>query len=546
MLRNVQRLGDTAYDLLVVGSGIYGACVARDAALRGLHVALVDRADFGGATSHNSLKLIHGGLRYLQHLDFPRIRQSICERRFWLSMAPHLIRPLKFVIPTYGRGSRGPEAVWLGMRLHELIGFDRNRAVSAAKRIPAGTIISSAACVQMIPHIESKKLRGGAIWYDGQMLSADRLLLECVMDAAEAGANVANYVRVDNLLQSHAKILGVQATDVIQNQSLEIRAKVTLNACGPWVPDLLDRRDRGKSTEDTPVFSKGMNLVTRQIFKDYAVGVYSSKRSDAVIGRTNRLFFITPWYDTTVIGTSHKPYRGNPDQCQFTEDEIAVFIEEINAAYPTAELTLRDVLYCYGGLTPGEDRNIAKEATRARSGEIIDHQRSEGIENLISVVGVKYTTARYVAEKAVDLVFRKLDQVPPPCVAKQTPIWGARKSALLEENLERDTGTRNMAMPKERTSLDPKGAGNLLGIRGDLPDSKFLARCARAVRNEMALRLVDVIHRRTDDAAKGTLRSELVAWCADLMGTELGWTENRKHQELEYARMHQTVRSLEL
>ncbi|MFZ0257013.1 MAG: glycerol-3-phosphate dehydrogenase/oxidase [Gammaproteobacteria bacterium] len=545
MLRNVQRLGDTVYDLLVVGSGIYGACVARDAALRGLHVALVDRADFGGATSHNSLKLIHGGLRYLQHLDFPRIRQSLCERRFWLSMAPHLVRPLKFVIPTYGRGSRGPEALWLGMKLHEVIGFDRNKAVSAEKHIPAGRIISSAECLQMIPHLESKKLRGGAIWYDGQMLNADRLLLECVMDSAESGADVANYVRVENFLQSNTQILGVQAIDVIHNQRLEIRAKVTINACGPWVSDLLGRGNRTKSTKDNSVFSKGMNLVTRQLFKDYAVGVYSNEQSDAVIGQTKRLFFMTPWSDRTVIGTSHTPYHGRADDCQFTEDDIAAFVEEVNAAYPSADLRLQDVLYCYGGLTPAEDESNGREVARARSGEIIDHQRSENVENLISIVGVKYTTARYVAEKAVDLAFRKLRKTPAPCTAKQTPVGDARKGPIASKNREIAASSRNRTSSKESRSADVQISSDVRGTDNE-PDPQFRARCVHAVRDEMAVRLVDVIYRRTDDAARGNLRNTHLVWCADMMSKELGWTNDRKRQELEHARMQQTVGALKL
>nr|MBS0019843.1 glycerol-3-phosphate dehydrogenase/oxidase [Gammaproteobacteria bacterium] len=545
MLRNVQRLGDTVYDLLIVGSGIYGACVARDAALRGLHVALVDRADFGSATSHNSLKLIHGGLRYLQHLDFPRIRQSLCERRFWLSMAPHLVRPLRFVIPTYGRGSRGPEALWLGMRLHEAIGFDRNKAVPPKQRIPAGRIIASAECLQMIPHLESKKLRGGAIWYDGQMLNADRLLLECVMDSVEAGADVTNYVRVENFLQSGAQILGVQAMDVIHNRSLEIRAKITINACGPWVSALLGRGNRTNAAKGSAVFSKGMNIVTRQLFSDYAVGVYSNEKSDAVIGQTKRLFFMTPWGDRTVIGTSHTPYHGRADECQFTEDDIVAFLEEVNAAYPAAQLRLQDVLYCYGGLTPAGGERNGGEVARARSGEIIDHQRLENIENLISIVGVKYTTARYVAEKTVDLAFRKLRKAPVPCTAKQIPVWGARQGSVVSTPMEGTASSKNMSLSKESPSVDMRMSSDARGTASEL-DPQFRARCVDAVRNEMAVRLVDVIYRRTDDAARGNLRNAHLVWCADMMSKELGWTDDRKRQELEYARMQQTVGALKL
>ena len=164
MQRDPTGLTDKIFDIVVVGGGIYGACIVRDAAYRGLSVALVERGDFGHATSHNSLRLIHGGLRYLQHLDFRRVRQSIGEQNFWLRAAPHIVRPLKFVIPTYGHGTRGPAALWAGIQLYSLVAYDRNRGVDENSQLPAGGVISRRALAETIPGLDGSDVNGGAIW----------------------------------------------------------------------------------------------------------------------------------------------------------------------------------------------------------------------------------------------------------------------------------------------------------------------------------------------------------------------------------------------
>jgi glycerol-3-phosphate dehydrogenase len=545
MRRDLRRLDDTIYDLLVVGAGIHGACIARDAALRGLRVALVERGDFGNATSHNSFKLIHGGLRYLQHLDLRRVRESVEERRFWLQAAPHLIRPLKFVMPTRGHGTRGPEALWLALRAHDVIGFDRNRRLSPSQQIPAGRAISKNECLRLIPGLAPSGLTGGAIWYDAQMEDADRVLLECVLGAAAAGARVANYLAVDSIIGTAKDIAGVRARDLLDGSELEIRARVTVNACGPWSGDLLRRAPRDLSQGHSLGLTKGMNLVTRKLFDGHAVGIVSGRLSDAVLGHGQRLYFITPWYECSVIGTAHLPYEGHPDRCRFTESDVAAFLDEINGACPGARLTLDDVRYCYGGLTPAEGVQDG-EVKRARRSVVVDHQRTDSMAGLLSVVGVKYTTARLVAEQTVDLVFRKLGKTPPPCTAKQVPLVGAQGFEDPEAATRQITRALKSQVEQDGIELLKRYGGLFAEVLqvGAQPERQKSLRdilyccCLHGVREEMAVSLKDLVFLRTNLAARGRLPEGYLSSCADMMQAELGWSMRRKQSELAAAQAH--------
>ena len=226
---------------------------------------------------------------------------------------------------------------------------------------------------------------------------------------------MANYLTIEASSARRPRSRGSRR-DLLDGSELEIRARVTVNACGPWSGDLLRRAPRDLSKGHNLGLTKGINLVTRKLFDGYAVGVVSRRVSDAVLGSGQRLYFITPWYDCSVIGTAHLPYEGDPERCRFTESEVAGFLDEINDACPGVRLTLDDVRYCYGGLTPAEGVQRG-EVKRAHRSVVVDHQRSDATAGLVSVVGVKYTTARLVAEQAVDLVFRKLGKTPPRCTS---------------------------------------------------------------------------------------------------------------------------------
>ena len=502
MKRDLDALANRRFDILVVGGGIYGACIARDAAMRGLSVALIEKSDFCSGTSHNSLKIIHNGIRYLQHLDFQRVRESILERRIWLSIAPHLVQPLKVIIPAQGWTTRGPVALAAAQMMHRLIGFDWNAGLPPEQRIPTGRVFGRKSLRALIPGLPLDGLSGAASWHDGQVSDADRIVIECLQSAVADRAEVANYVEADTLLRSNGKVHGVCATDRVEGREFEIRAKVTVNAAGPWTKKLLHRSLGSEVSEQIQPLARNFNIVTNQLLHGYAVGVPSKRSSDAVLGSESRLFFITPWQDVSVIGTTHFPYDGDPDDYAVTEDEIDEFLAEINESYPSADLTKEKVLYVYGGLTPAEPETVRGEVGRSKRAEVIDHGLTGGPDGLVSVVGVKYTTGRLVAERVVSLVQKKLGLKPSPGRARQVQLPGAARAKSLA-SAETDTSTA------------------------------FSASVERAVDDEMAMNLQDFLLRRTDIVARGRLTQSLVSAAADIMSRRHGWTQSESRIQQE-------------
>ena len=227
MNRNTSALTDKEYDLVVVGGGIFGICAAWDAALRGLSVALVERGDFAHATSANCFKMIHGGIRYLQHGDVNRVRESCHERSTMFRIAPHLAEPLPIVVPTYGKGTQSKQFLMAGLLAYDLLTLGRNRGITDPDRhIPRGNMISRNDCLSMFPGVNEDGLTGGVLFYDGQMYSPSRLGLSFLHSAVQAGADVANYVEATGFLRDEEKVFGIKARDVLTGDDFEVRGKV--------------------------------------------------------------------------------------------------------------------------------------------------------------------------------------------------------------------------------------------------------------------------------------------------------------------------------
>ena len=538
MKRDLHKLAETTYDLLIIGGGINGACAAWDAALRGLSVALIDKGDFGAATSANSLKIIHGGLRYLQNADFRRMRQSIRERRIFMRIAPHLVHPFPCLMPTYGHFMHGKELLSLALMINDLVGFDRNCLEDPQKYIPRGRVVSKKECLRLIPGFNQRDLTGGAIWYDCQAYNSERLTLSFVLSADKAGAAVANYVEVKGFLKNGNQITGVRARDRLTEEELDLRAKIVLNTTGPWINRVLSILD-GRHKDKMPL-SKAINLVTRPIIEKYAVGVP---------GKDSRLFFVTPWRNHSLIGTAYLAYQGASDDFKVTENDIQDLIDEINEAYPAAALKRDDVSFFHGGLLPmaGENNNTGGvELTKHY--RIDDHKKGDGIDGLISVIGVKYTEARDVAQKAVDLVFRKLERKHPKCLTAATPVHGG--------HIERFEDFMGQEIKKKPYSLTEEVVRHLVYNYGSeygevlkyisensdwsqtVPNSSEVvkAEVIHGIREEMAQKLSDVIFRRTDLGSTGNPGDECFKTCAAIMAAELGWDAQTTERELTEVR----------
>ncbi|NJO77652.1 MAG: glycerol-3-phosphate dehydrogenase/oxidase [Cyanobacteria bacterium RM1_2_2] len=545
MKRNLARLTSNSFDLLVVGGGIYGACLAWDASLRGLSVALVEQADFASATSANSLKTIHGGLRYLQHADFSRMRESIRERSTLMRIAPHLVHPLPVVVPTYGHGLKGSEVMRVALSINDWVSLDRNWHIpDPQKHIPNGRVISAVECLQRLPGISTAGLTGGAIFYDAQVYNSERLIMSMLHSAVQAGAEVANQVEVSGFLQSGDRVTGVRAIDRQTGEPLEIQANFVVNTVGPWSKGLMQHLPQPPYVHG---LAKAMNFVTRPLFKDYAVGISSAvayEDKDAVLKKGSRFLFIAPWRDRSLVGTWYAPFDGHPSEFAITEADIQTFLSEVNHAYPAANLKREEIEFVHGGLLPSTgvspksgDVQLAKHYT------LYDH-RQDGIAGMLSVIGVKYTTARDVAEKTLDWIGRTTGKKLPRSTASATPVWGGeiqnfaeflqdairQHPHLPEATVRRLVYSYGSAYQQVLSSqIHPAKAD----LKADLSDLAVLqAEVLHSIREEMAQHLADVVFRRTEIGSAGLPCPDRLRHCAEVMAAELGWSPDILNQEL--------------
>lgn len=503
MKRAVDGLSSREFDVLVVGGGIVGACVARDAALRGLDVALIDRADFGGGASANCLKIVHGGLRYLQHLDVRRMRASIRERTAWLRIAPHLVEPMPFVLPIYGRGLERRSVYRVALAINDALSWDRNDGLPRERWLPRGRLLAREECVALVPQLDSPALQGGALVYDAQMYSPERLVLEVVLDACGAGAIAANHVECVAPLYRGGRLAGVRVRDRLDGRRHDVRARVVVLAAGAAAPGLVALL-LGRDVP-LPPFSLAMNLVAPAL---------GPRVGFAVPSPGGRKLFVAPWRGRTLVGTAHYTYDGDP-WAPHAERYVERFLDEVNRSIPGWGLERDDIALVHRGQVPlepgggggrrGASGNVAAEPVLLRHHRIVDHT-ADGAPGLLTVVAEKFTTARRIAEEVVDRVFRKLGRPSPPCVTAEVPLPGAPRSAyaLLEDAARHYAGLD----PELRDALVRtygRRYVHVLGApTGDLDREALLRReFAFAMRNEMACGPGDLLARRAHLGARG-------------------------------------------
>ena len=549
MKRNVSALADKEYDLLVVGGGIFGICAAWDAALRGLSVALIERDDYAGASSANCFKIVHGGIRYIQHGDLARIRESSHERSALLRIAPHLVDPLPIVVPTYGHGMKGKLALRAATAIYDMVTMDRNRRVlDPEKHIPNSGYVSREECIDMFPGLGTSGLTGGAIIYDGHMYSPARLAFSFLMSAAREGADVANYVEATEFLRSGDDVVGVRARDLLTQESIQIRSRLVLNAAGAWTEHLL-RDDQGISVDPPCVFSRDVAIVVNRRILDFKHGVALQSKindPDAKFSRGARHLFMIPWRQYTQIGVWHVVHEGHPDDFSVTEDEVQEFLNQVNEAYAIEDpLTIRDVSTVNAGLTLfGENDQVEGDLSFGKRSRLIDHAGEHGVNQLISVVGVRYTVARGVGEKVIDLAFKKLGKAPTKTMTATVPIHGGKIDDFAGFMRENTTKHLHGISPDAMQGiLRNHGSeyGEVLGrVREDstlaeeIADTGTIrAEVLQAVKDEMAVKLGDVVFRRTDMGTGQYPGEEALNISARIMADELGWDGDRLKQEVE-------------
>jgi len=543
MKRNLEILANQKFDVLVVGGGIHGAITAWDAALRGVSVALIERGDFGSGTSQNGLRIIHGGLQYLESGNLSRIRMMARERTTWMKMAPHLIHPLTCLVPTTRQPSRSRLAMRFALLANDVLSYDRNQLADPEKNLSDGMIVSPGELKRILPGYDVSNSTGAAVWYDAQIYNSERLLLEFILSAAQSGAEVANYVEAISFLQEHNRIVGVRAKDFQTGEIFDIQAKLVINCAGAWMDCLLDKA----GIRSEYVTSVAMNVIVNQIWSDVAVGL----TSQSVNGKPPQPLFIVPWRNKSMIGTCHIPWRDAPQTFKLKEGMVQEFLDQINSSSPPLKLFMEDVRHVTWGFLPVKKVDAYKEPVRlARDSVVIDHQKKDGVLGLISVLGVQYTTARRVAEHAMDLAVKQLGIKTKKCQTQMMQVRGGkiedfraflRKALLKAPRVINERSTHHLVYTygsEYYNLVECMLSQPELARRIDPLMPVTLGEVEHAVQHEMALTLADVIHRRTELGSMGLPPTATLQKCASLISREFQWSS--EHQQREIDRVAQT------
>jgi glycerol-3-phosphate dehydrogenase len=497
------------YDLIIIGAGINGAGIARDATMRGLKVLLLDKGDAGGGTSSWSTRLIHGGLRYLEHGEFSLVRESLRERETLLRIAPHLIRTLPLLIPIYQQARRGPLLLRIGMIAYDLL--------SLGKSSPSHQMLSHAEALARAPGLNPEGLRGAALYYDAQVEFAERLVVENVLSAISYGAKVCTYARVVRFIVHEGHLTGIEFVDELSGERQSATASIVMNAAGPWVDQVL------KVSGNTAALiggTKGSHLVVPALPGAPEIAVYVEAKTD------KRPFFILPWNGRYLIGTTDIRYDGDLDQVRSDAQEIEYLLRETNEILPALKLRREQILYTYSGIRPLPFTNQTDEQSITRRHFIRPDPR---YKNLFSIVGGKLTTYRSLSEEAIDLVFEKLGRTSPACLTAQEPLGTPAnpiRTSPLTARLSRIYGGRSEAVRE----LVKKDAA--LGEVFDPETGGVAAEVVYAFRNEFARTLADCLLRRTMVGLNSSLGVGADEAAAKIGVSHLGWSEDRAREEV--------------
>lgn len=541
MQRSIAALAQHEYDLLIIGGGAFGAAAARDAALRGLRTALIERSDFGSGASAECFKMVHGGIRYLQHADIPRLRASCHERSALLRIAPHLVSPLPIAIPTYGHGRSGRAFLGAGTRVYDLLTFDRNHAIrDPQRRIAGARLLSRGEVLELFSHLQAPNLTGAVVFEDGQMYNAARLVLAFVKGAVAAGADVCNYIEALNFIWSGNAVRGARVRDHLSGDEFELRARLTLNAAGPWADYLQNDPQRFGICKRLPFSRDAYFVVNRAPTSSYGLAIQGRSRDkDALLGRETRHLFAAPWRDKTLLGVWHRLFPDMPDSACVAPGEIEEWIAELNAVYPQLELSPSEVSFAHCGLVPFGETATATELSFGKQSRLIDHRRTHNVSGLVSLVGIRFTMARADAAQAIDMVLRQSARAPAAPATDRLPLPGGdiEDFAAFEAETRRALPA-DVAVKSMQGLLRNHGTEYRAVLREDdaataVPGTTTLTAEVRyAVTHEMAVHLDDVVMRRTDLAAGAHPgRAALLATAAE-MARQLSWPAALLQQEI--------------
>ena len=501
MKRDVEFLksADLSFDCIVIGGGIQGAGIAREASLQGLKVLLVDRGDFASGTSSRSTKLIHGGLRYLEQGNFKLVKESLAERKVLMRMAPHLVRPLPFLFPVYQGDRRGLWQIRLGLKIYD--------ALAKENKIQPHENWAKDSILKSFPEMSPKKLAGGLVYWDAQM-DDSRLCLEVLKSAFKLGCHVMNYMRVTGFVKTGEKISSVQLKDLKTGEIYEIQGKIFINATGIRADEI--RQMAEPDAKKRLRWSKGVHLVTKRLFAPES----ASSQPLAIVRPTSdgRIFFVLPWVrGTTLIGTTDTDYANKPSECYSQKEDVEYLYKEFQTLFPSLRLKRNDFYVTFSGLR-ALINNSSKKATSALSREYEIEELGSG---LLSILGGKYTTFRSLSVKVVEKVFKILNLERRYDDTRYLSLDGSflEDEVLAKKRIDYERRSQSYGLsPEAREHLwstygtnvveifklldyDPTLKSEILPER--FPHFPIKAEIVYAIKDEMSLTLTDFLRRRS-------------------------------------------------
>jgi len=533
--RFIESHNNATYDIIVIGGGITGAAVAYEAASRGLSVALVEKGDFGAATSSATSKLIHGGLRYLANLELGIVRESLKERRVLENIAPNFVYPIPFILPTYNNSKDNQWILEPAMIIYDLLSYDKGFTWDRAKRIPRHRHLSRNRVLELEPVVKAERLTGGIMFYDCASIIPERLTLAFIKSAVKFGADVSNYSKVEDFTREPGRITGVVVRDLLNGKTVEIRGKMTINCAGPWADLVLDVAG-GKPGSQHVRRSEGIHVITRSLTRKYVVGALTPN---------GRHCNILPWRGHSLLGTTDQEFTGNPDNYRVTRKAIEDFLNEINLSFGDSELVkYSDIKYAYGGLRPLVEEETVDVYKTSRKYEIYDNA-DDGLQGLITVEGGKYTTSRNLAENVLKTVMNKFGRDYKKSITARNYLAGCDikdmdafiYSAKISSSDFSETAVDYLARiygsefnDVMQIARSDKKFAEPLNADGEMP-----AQALYAVKNEMARTLTDILLRRTGIGTLGNPGSKALETVAGIAARELKWDAARVDSELEKA-----------
>ncbi len=509
------------YDVAVIGAGINGAGIARDAAMRGLRVIIFDKQDMCSGTSAVSSRLIHGGLRYLEYAEIPLVFESLHERRCLRRIAEHLVKPLRISIPIFEGARRGPFMIRLGMIAYDLLSFN--------KRLPRHDMLDSSEIQTIEPGLRQDGLRGAARYFDAQVTYAERLVLENLLAARAAGAEVKTYSEVREIKTCNGRVDSLVYRDAV-GRDQEIGIDALVNASGPWVDEVLKTATGSK--QRLVGGTKGSHIVVSPFAGAPSDAFYVEAEADG------RPFFIIPWNGQFLIGTTDIRYDDSLDTIRASRAEVDYLVAETNRVFPAARLSTADINYAYAGVRslPFQEKGPESAITRRH---IIKLNRDIA-KGLISIIGGKLTTYRSLSEQAVDKIEKLLRRRLAPCRTRDTLLPGAfgvdaaREKIHAAKLLSARGGERLLSIYGGRASaiIDLAVAEPALQKTLD-PDRIYLAaELAFVVREEFAVTLTDIVFRRMMSGYDADQGRSLYDAIASVAAQELSWSAAKTQAEL--------------